>query len=521
MNESITRTTNHFSPAASLAAIGVKLSQLDLFGPIRKQVQIKQKTVKHTPTDKLYDALISLLAGAHGLVEINTRLRDDPGLQRAFGRSGCAEQSVVQQTLDACTSENVAQLQHALDEIYRNHSQALRHNYQASFQLLDVDLSGLPCGPKAAFATRGYFAGLYHRRGRQLGRVLATHYQEVVTDRLFAGNTQLIKALQPLVEAAEMALELDANKRARTIIRVDAGAGTVDDLNWLLERGYEIVAKEYSGRRIRRLAATVTEWVQDPNWSERSFGWVVEPAPAYSRPVKRIVVRCRRIDGTFAYGVLICSLEVEQILTLLQRPLEHSADPVAVLLAYVTFYDQRGGGIETSFKGDKQGLGLTKRNKKRFEAQHMLVLLGTLAHNVVVWARRWLAIAEGSHCGMVRMVRDVFHISGFLCFDPLDHVVRIVLNQHAYRARKLIFPLQELLTPLHIVVTSSERSLMKRQTYPPSGSSALYKLIYRQKRVGAAQAQAIWAGIRVTWYPRRSSCLVARRSAWWRSSSEK
>jgi hypothetical protein len=162
-----------------------------------------------------------------------------------------------------------------------------------------------------------------------------------------------------------MALELDANKRARTIIRVDAGAGTVDDLNWLLERGYEIVAKEYSGRRIRRLAATVTEWVQDPTWSERSFGWVVEPAPAYSRPVKRIVVRCRRIDGTFAYGVLICSLEVEQILTLLQRPLEHSADPVAVLLAYVTFYDQRGGGIETSFKGDKQGLGLTKRNKKR------------------------------------------------------------------------------------------------------------------------------------------------------------
>ena len=27
MNESITATTNHFSPAASLAAIGVKLSQ--------------------------------------------------------------------------------------------------------------------------------------------------------------------------------------------------------------------------------------------------------------------------------------------------------------------------------------------------------------------------------------------------------------------------------------------------------------------------------------------------------------
>jgi hypothetical protein len=175
---------------------------LDFFGPIKAGVQIKQKTVKHAPIDKLIDAFISLLAGAHGLVEINSRLRTDIGLQRAFGRVACAEQ-----------------------------------------------------------------AGQYHRRGRQLGRVLATHYQEVVVDQLFAGNVQLIKALQPLVEAAETTLQLDEIKRKRTIIRLDAGAGTVDDLNWLLARGYEVIAKEYSGSRIRRLAGTVTEWVQDPNWT--------------------------------------------------------------------------------------------------------------------------------------------------------------------------------------------------------------------------------------------------------------
>jgi hypothetical protein len=285
MNESITSTTNHFSPAASLAALGVKLSQLDLFGPIRTQVQSKQKTVKHTPTDKLYDAFISLLAGAHGLVEINTRLRTDLALQHAFGRQGCAEQSVVQQTLDACTTENVRQLEQAMDAIYRQHSRGYRHDYEAGLHLLDVDMSGLPCGPKAAFATKGYFAGQYHRRGRQLGRVLATHYEEVVVDRLFAGNVQLIKALQPLVEAAETTLKLDEAKRARTILRVDAGAGTLDDLNWLLARGYLVMAKEYSGQRVLRLAKTVTEWIQDPDWSERSFGWVSEPPTGYVRPV--------------------------------------------------------------------------------------------------------------------------------------------------------------------------------------------------------------------------------------------
>ncbi len=86
MNESTTKTTRHFSPCASLAGIGVALRQRDLFGPIRKPVRIGQKTVKHTPLDKLYDAFIAMLAGAHGLVEINSRLRADPALQEAFGR---------------------------------------------------------------------------------------------------------------------------------------------------------------------------------------------------------------------------------------------------------------------------------------------------------------------------------------------------------------------------------------------------------------------------------------------------
>jgi hypothetical protein len=317
-------------------------------------------------------------------------------------------------------------------------------------------MSGLPCGPKAAFATKGYFAGQYHRRGRQVGRVLATQDEEVVVDRLFAGNVQLIKALQPLVEAAEMTLHLDEAKRARTIIRVDAGAGTLDDLNWLLARGYELMAKEYSGQRVLRLTKTVTEWVQDPDWSERSFGWVSEPPTGYVRPVQRIAVRCRRQDGTFAYGVLICSLSAEQVLAVLRRPSSQATDPVAVLQAYVTFYDQRGGGIETSFKGDKGGLGLTKRSKKRFEAQHMLMLLGSLAHNVVVWARRWLSSQKIQHYGILRMVRDVFHVSGLLRFDACGSVVAIVLNQKAYLARSFIRPLQELLTPLHIVVSLGE-----------------------------------------------------------------
>jgi hypothetical protein len=98
--------TQHYTPHATLAAIGIRIDQLQLFDTIGKHLCIKQKTVRHTPVEKLYDAFIAILAGAHGLCEINTRLRSDEPLQRAFGRASCAEQSVVQQTLNVCTALN-------------------------------------------------------------------------------------------------------------------------------------------------------------------------------------------------------------------------------------------------------------------------------------------------------------------------------------------------------------------------------------------------------------------------------
>jgi hypothetical protein len=482
----------HYTPAASLAALGVKLQQINVFGPIERLVRIAQKTVKYRPVDKLYDGFITMLAGAHGMVEINTRLRADPALQAAFGRAACAEQSVVQQTLDACSEENVRQMQEALNQIFREHSRAYRHEYQGSHQLLDIDMSGMPCGPKAALATKGYFANQRNRRGRQLGRVVASRYEEVVVDRLFDGKTQLTKALVPLLEAAEQTLDLDEDKRRHTIVRVDAGGGSLDDVNWMLARGYLVHTKDYSGKSATKLAKTVTQWFDDPHIPGRQFGLVTEPALCYVRPVTRIAVRYRKGNGKWKAVVLISALSAQDVLTLTGEPQARSEDLATVLLAYITFYDQRGGGVETSFKEDKSGLGLTKRSKKRFPAQQMLVLLGSLAHNVVVWARAWLSpcadsrsvhsesdqpdqMAQGlrlsqappasaspkppahlptslSGYGMLRMVRDVFHVSGFVLFDQAGHVQQIMLNQHAPLARFLVRSLRDILSPLHISV---------------------------------------------------------------------
>jgi hypothetical protein len=441
----------HSTAHASLAALGVHLRHLDLFGPSREQVHIAQKTVRYPPTDKLYDAFIALLAGAHGLVEINGRLRCDPALQSAFGRTACAEQSVVQETLDACTEETVRQLEVAWTSIYRQHSQGYRHPYAADWQVLDVDMSGMPCGKKAAMATTGYFAKQRNRRGRQLGRVMATRYREIVVDRLFDGKTQLNTALLPLVTAAEATLDLDVAQRERTLVRIDAGAGSISDINWLLTRGYCVLTKDYSTARARLLAAQVQDWVVDPRDAERQVGRVCVPASDYHagqdrRAITRVAVRCRLASGAWGVGVVVSSLSVADACALAGLDPTAASDPTMAVLAYVYLYDQRGGGVETAFKEDKQGLGITKRSKQRFAAQQVVVALGALAHNVLVWAKGWLQARcpRLARFGVKRLVRDVFGIGGCVDFDAHGQVRRIVLNQADRYAHWLLLALQTL-----------------------------------------------------------------------------
>jgi hypothetical protein len=69
-----------FSPRTSLTALGVKLHSLKLFEVIAGHVEIKQKAIRHTPIEKLQDAFIAIVSGAHGLSEINMRVGPDQAL---------------------------------------------------------------------------------------------------------------------------------------------------------------------------------------------------------------------------------------------------------------------------------------------------------------------------------------------------------------------------------------------------------------------------------------------------------
>ena len=68
----------------------------------------------------------------------------------------------------------------------------------------------------------------------------------------------------------------------------------------------------------------------------------------------------------------------------------------------------------------------------------MVMLLGQLAHNVVVWARRWLSQSDPklARFGVLRFVRDVFSTSGFIEFAVSGGIKAVVLNRAAPAARR-------------------------------------------------------------------------------------
>jgi len=355
------------------------------------------------------------------------------------------------ETLNAATAENVEQMSDSVTEIYRQHSRGFRHDYTKRFQLLDIDMqetthdfvlaSGLPCGKKSELASKwlsevqtflsGYFAKQKNKRGRQLGRVVASRYHEVLTSKLYDGKTKLKQACKPLVCAAEKILGLDCDKRQRTIIRTDAGDS---DINFILSQGsciplhrpsgYLFITKAFSWRRAQKVCHSVKTWHKDPKVEGREVGLATSPHPYFLETIQ-IGVRSKKKNGKYSYHLLVTNSQFQQLYYL---PKIWHDSPQPILWFAVGVYDLRGGGCETEFK---------KRNKKKFTAQQMLVLLAVrrsrpllfadLAHNLCIWA---LAMKSSKfvHIGILRLVRDVFTISGKIELDDYGNINRIILN---------------------------------------------------------------------------------------------
>ena len=348
-------TSTHFGP---LVALGFFVRQHDLWAPIRHRVRFSEPTHCKEPVDALYDMWIGVLAGCEVVSQVNTTIRTDPLLAQAWGRDQFHEQSTIARVLDACGPSQIQQMREATESLFHRLGQAHRHDFDRSLLRVDIDLTGLPASKRAEGSTKGYFSGRRNSYGRQLARVGATDYREVVTSLLYPGSQTSLASLYPAVLALERVLFLDLYRRQRTLLRVDGGFGDDKNLIWTLKRDYQLIAKGYSGKRAAAHARRVKRWTEIRPGD--SWGALSPIQLAFPVPTQTIVARWLTPKRRFRHGLYITT--------------DMEATPSEV----AGTYDARGAG-EVEIQADHMGLLLRRRRKRRFGAQEMLILLNDLA----------------------------------------------------------------------------------------------------------------------------------------------
>jgi hypothetical protein len=468
------------SDRALLCLLGQKAQELQLLDPLHQLVKIDQKTLLHSPTEKLVDALLAIACGAQALSQINTVLKADPAISRAWGRTRCADQSTVQETLSACTAQNIEQMQQALGQIYRARGRALNHDYTTGPLILDIDLTGLPCSKNYAGSTKGYFANAKRgTTGRQLCRVNASQYDEIVYQKVCPGNASSAELglLQTVLQASLEMLGLNATQaqKGQLLIRLDGGFGTTAILQYLLAEGYQFIVKLHSASRSKKWGQAVAEsqWLGDPNstglrWASRldeaanqlyaipnHAEGETEAAAARVSPAKLqlIAVRCKRVEvvelkakakakakSEYVYSVLAVCRTARESENAVNTSTSTEEVTLASSLAQLALYDERATIESASFRGDKQGLKLIKRRKASLYGQEMLILLAQLVHNLVVWARNWLSEYEPrlAEFGIKVWVRDLFRLPGRVKFKG-GRIVKVQLRRGHQYARRFFY----------------------------------------------------------------------------------
>jgi hypothetical protein len=106
----------------------------------------------------------------------------------------------------------------------------------------------------------------------------------------------------------------------------------------------------------------------------------------------------------------------------------------------VEHYDGRAG-MEADLKGDKHGLA----------AQHLVILLLQLAHNVLLWAREWLSESAPRlrDYGIIRLIQQVWAIPGRLKLTD-QQIRRIRLRPQHPRTRDVCQGFRPLLLKHHL-----------------------------------------------------------------------
>ena len=130
-------------------------------------------------------------------------MRVDPAVQRAFGRTGCAEQSTIARTLQASTVETVDQLGRVSWYYLKRYGQTPHHRFAERLLWVDVDVTPLPIGEQAEGSERTWMGRNRSKTGRKVLRCTASAYREVLHETLLRGKTSAMPALKTALGEVE------------------------------------------------------------------------------------------------------------------------------------------------------------------------------------------------------------------------------------------------------------------------------------------------------------------------------
>lgn len=215
-------------------------------------------------------------------------------------------------------------------------------------------------------------------------------YRETVLSHLHPGYQHSANCLEPAVLTFEDVLALPPEHRKKVIWRLDQGFGGDDNLNWLLARGYGVLAKGCSNRRSALLVQQVQRWRAVR--ADKFVGHV--PTPEALNPTLDTFAIRYAVPTGWKHAYLLSTLRQSGVATVL-------------------LYDQRWGA-ETEFRADKSGgLHVDKRRKHKRDAQEAWLLLTDIAHNCLSWLTRCLfADSTFASFGFLRIGRDLLRIPG-------------------------------------------------------------------------------------------------------------
>lgn len=207
---------------APLGALGYCLMRTHFLDALWQTLALPLKTVDHRPQDKLADVLVSLLSGCRAMAQINTRLRPDLALACAWGRPQFADQATLARTLDAFDAVQIEQLRRGSEALFRRESRSLRHDLDAEWLWLDIDLTPLPISKHAEGSSKGKFGEKTDTGANWHGCMRRSITRPCFRGSIPAGRRAVPVTCRPLANSRPFLPSAQPNASARSCARMPA-----------------------------------------------------------------------------------------------------------------------------------------------------------------------------------------------------------------------------------------------------------------------------------------------------------